>query len=39
MFKNIFRPTSPDNLLIEEYKKYHNSAKKISEVILSKIHR
>jgi hypothetical protein len=36
MFKNIFRPTSPDNLLIEEYKKYRNSAKKLSEVILSK---
>jgi hypothetical protein len=36
MFNNIFRAKSPDNLLIEEYKKYRNSAKKLSEVILSK---
>jgi hypothetical protein len=36
MFNNIFRVKSPDDLLIEEYKKYRNSAKKLSEVILSK---
>jgi hypothetical protein len=34
MFENIFQKKSPENLLIEEYKKYRNEAKKLSEVIL-----
>jgi hypothetical protein len=36
MFKNIFREKNSENLLIAEYKKYRNEAKKLSEVILAK---
>jgi hypothetical protein len=36
MFKNIFRGKSPENLLIAEYKKNRNEAKKLSDVILKK---
>lgn len=36
MFQNIFRAKSPESLLIEEYKKYRNEAKKLSEIILAK---
>jgi hypothetical protein len=36
MFKNIFRGQSSENLLIEEYRKYRQGAKELSEIILQK---